>query len=266
MENYFKQLEKYNEEKKEEIIEDCCNNKKIIIDEPKNIEICKSCGNTEIYIELIQDNYITQTNPKYRLTSIIPYSFKYKHLNRIQKWNNYSYKENTALKSYKTIRNLGLEFNLNNEIINNAIQLYKKFYYQDKISTRNKIKRSLFIYCLFYFSFNNNFFDIFEKLKIKNLSVTHFNKAISRSNLNEYFLQVNMKKYIQLIEKKYKKFFELKQVIIKYNELLKKNDKFNTNSILILVFYRLLNITNENDEFFNLFDISKFTLKKIIKN
>ena len=148
-ENYFKKLNEH--EEKEEIKEDCCDNKKTIIDEPNNIEICENCGNTEIYYELIQENYITQTNPHYKLTSVIPYSNKFKHLNRLQKWQNYSYEENTALVSYKDIRIIGLEINLSNEIINNAIQLYKHFYINEKISTRNKIKKSLYIYCLFYY-------------------------------------------------------------------------------------------------------------------
>lgn len=266
MDKYFEKLNEYNEKEKEEIKEeDCCDNKQIIIDISNNIEICSNCGNTENYHELIQENAITQINPYYRLTSIIAYSHKYKHLNRLQKWSNYSYKENTVMKSYKDIRELGLKIKLNNDIISKAIRLYKDIYINEKISTRNKIKQSLYIYCLFYYSFNNNFFNIFEVLKDNNLSIINFNKAISRSNMNKFFLHPNMIKYIELIKIKYNKLFKLKDIIIKYNQLLLENNKFNTNSVLILVFYKLLNIKN-NDDFFNLFNISKFTLKKIINN
>ena len=262
---YLKSLNEYTLEEKEEKIKDCCPDKKIIIDESNNIEICKNCGNTEIYQELIQENYLTQTNPYYRLTSIIPYSYRHRNIYRLQKWNNYSYKENTAIKSYNDIREFGLKIGLSNDIINNAIQLYKHFYYEKEISTRNKIKRSLYIYCLFYYSFEDNFFNIFKVLEDNNLSIKNFNKAIIRTDINKYFLQQNMEKYIDLIQKNYQKQFKLKDIIIKYNFLLKKNNKFNTNSILILVFFKLLNI-KDNEKFFNLFNISKFTLKKIFKN
>ncbi len=265
MEKYFEILEKYNEEKKEEIIEDCCDNKQITIDEPNNIEICESCGVCKIYHEFTQENYLTQTNPRYKLTSVIPYSNKFKALNRIQKWNNYSYEENTALQSYKDIRIIGLELKLNNEIINSAIQLYKNFYIGEKISTRNKIKHSLYIYCLFYYSFENNFFNIFEVLKRYKLSIDNFNKAISRTNFQKFFLQQNMINYINIIKKKYNIEYELKQIILLYNEYLKNKNKFNSNTKLVLVFYDLLKIKN-NTEFFKLFNISKSTLKKIIQN
>ncbi len=259
---FFKKLNNYNEEQKE-IKEECCDNKKIIIDISNNIAICENCGNTEIYHEFIQENYLTQTNPHYKLTSIIPYSNKFKSLNRIQKWNNYSYQENTALISYKEIRKIGLELKLSNEIINNAIQLYKYFYINENISTRNKIKKSLYIYCIFYYSFEKNFFNIFEVLKKYNLNVSNFNKAILRTTLKKFLLQQNMEKYINIIKKKYKIEYELKKIILLYNEYLKKNIKFNSNTILILVFYDLLKIKNKN-EFFKLFNISKSTLKKIL--
>ena len=259
---YFEMLEEEKEEKKEEK-EDCCPDKKIIVDIPNNIEICTKCGNTEIYHELIQENSLTQTNPRYKLTSIIPYSNKFKALNRIQKWNNYSYEENTALQSYRDIRKIGLELKLNNEIINYAVQLYKNFYINEKISTRNKIKKALYIYCLFYYSFENNFFNIFKVLKKYQLSIENFNKAIIRIKFKNYFLQQNMVNYINIIKTKYNIEYELKQIIILYNEYIKKKTKFNSNTILVLVFYDLLKITNKN-EFFKLFNISKSTLKKIM--
>ena len=263
--NYFEELNNYEEEQKEEIIEDCCDNKQIIIDEPNNLEICESCGNAIKYYELIQENYLTQTNPYYKLTSVIPYSNKYKSLHRLQKWGNYSYEENTALVSYKDIRKIGLELEINNEIINNAIQLYKNFYIHEKISTRNKIKQALYIYCLFYYSFENNFFNIFEVLKKYNLTIANFNKAIVRTKFEEYFLQQNMINYINIIKKNYNIEYELQNIILLYNEYLKKKTKFNSNTILVLVFYDLLKITNKN-EFFKLFNISKSTLKKIMTN
>ena len=270
--NYFKELEKYEEKEIRShavhctnlvIEKDCCDNKKIIIDVPNNIEICESCGVSKIYYELEQENQITQTNPYYRLTSIIGFSYKYRNVQRLHKWNNYDYKENTAIVSYKKIREIGLEIKLNNEIINDSIQLYKEFYMDNGISTRFKIKKSLYIYCLFYNSFKNNFFDIFEILTNYNLTIDNFNKSIQRSNLNQFYLQQNMKTYIDIINKNYNIKFELKKIIICYNNLLKENKKLNNNSILILVFYDLLNIKNKN-EFFNLFNISKSTIKKLI--
>ena len=261
---YFDELKKYEEEEEKEIIKkSCCNNQIIIVDVPNNIEICSNCGNTLKYYELIEENAITQINPYYRLTSIIGYSYKFKNIQRLQKWSNYDYKENTAIASYKEIRKLGLEIKLNNEIINNSIQLYKEFYIHNGISTRYKIKLSLYIYCLFYNSFEKNFFDIFYVLKQNNLTTDNFNKAIYRSNLNKYYLHQNIEKYIEIINKKYNINFELKKIIICYNEYLIKNKKLNNNSVLILVFYNLLKIKNKND-FFNLFNISKSTIKKLI--
>ena len=71
--------------------------------------------------------------------------------------------------------------------------------------------------------------------------------------------------YINIIKKNYNIKYELKNIILLYNEYLKKNNKFNSNTTLVLVFYDLLKITNKN-EFFKLFNISKSTLKKIMMN
>jgi len=266
--NYFEKLNDYNNKKEEKIIKkDCCNNKKIIIDIPNNIEICENCGFTKIYYEYVEENSITQSNPYYRLTSIIANSYRYKNIQRIHKWNNYDYKENTAINSYKKIREIGLKINLNNQIINNSIQEYKELYVNNGISTRYKIKLSLYIYCLFFNSFENNFFNIFEVLNEYNLTIDNFNKAINRSEKKKYFLQNNMIKYIDIIHKNYNIKFELKKIIITYNEFLNKNDKFNNNSLLILTLYNLLKEKKDIEKinFYKLFNISKSTIKKISK-
>jgi hypothetical protein len=266
--NYFKELEKYEKNKEEEKKKNCCNNQIIIVDISNNLEICESCGNTKKYVEYVEENALTQINPYYRLTSVISSQggYKFKALRRLHKWNNFSYKENTAISSYKEIRKIGLEIKLINEIINNSIQLYKDFYINNEISTRHKIKKSLYIYCLFYNSFELNFFDIFEVLSNYELSIDNFNKSIQRSNYNKYFLQNNMKLYIDIINKNYNIKLKLKSIIIIYNDYLIKNSKFNSNSILILILYDLLlkkNIKINQNNFYKLFSISNSTIKKI---
>ena len=71
--------------------------------------------------------------------------------------------------------------------------------------------------------------------------------------------------YINIIKKNYNIKYELKNKILLNNKYLKKKTKFNSNTILVLVFYDLLKIKNKN-EFFKLFNISKSTLKKIMTN
>ena len=87
-------------------------------------------------------------------------------------------------------------------MIDNVCCIYKSIYIDRNVSSRNKIKRSLYIYCLYASCVEyNSEFDIIETLKDNQLSIENYNKALLKvEDENKLFLNPNMSKQYKKIK------------------------------------------------------------------
>jgi hypothetical protein len=250
------------------LTDDCCSNKEIKTD--GIMDTCINCGLTlEHREDIIKKDFL---NPKYQLSTTIQYNKKYNNINRIHKWSNYDYKENMANKNYEEINNIGEKLNMETWEIRNACMIYRNIYIDKKISSRNKIKRSLFVYCLYTSCCQyNKEFDIIKTLRDNDLSIENYNKAICKIvDENKYFLNTNMTKYFYKL-KNFNNDITMIDIIKEYNINCRrgKNKKcrLNNNSILIGSIYKLLFSDNDNcdKKFFKIFNITRTTIEKFNK-
>jgi len=230
---------------------------------------CINCGQT-FNLEEDLNIYGCIRNPKYKLSTKMSYQPKYRTLQRLHTWSNYDYKENTANANYEDIKTIGKIIKLSNPIIDNACNFYKQIYIDNQISSRNKIKHCLYIYCLFK-SANcfNTTFDLLEVLKKNKLSTDNYNKAMLKvEGDDKLFLHKDMKKYISFVIEKYDIEIDVIELIRKYNELYKLlltiNNRVNKNSVLMTTIYLIIKPENQK-EFIKEFPITKTTLYKFLK-
>ena len=266
----FKQLDTYLLESgktniKEEIEEICCENPRYRFCD--YYRTCINCGTMIPKDEIIIRNQ--HLNPKYQLSTTIGYGAKYKAIHRIHKWTNYDYRENMANRNYKEIREIGNKLKLNDKIINNACWIYKGIYINRNVSSRNKIKRSLYIYCLYASCVDyHTEFDIIATLKDNSLSIENYNKALLKvNNENKLFLNPNMVKQYKKVIDNWDKEITMKDIIIEYNKMCKKSknmkQRLNNNSILIGSIYNLLE--TDDKKFYKVFNITPTTIIKFKK-
>ena len=247
--------------------DNCCDNEKLVLDQQMNRNICRNCGQVgEIPDEV---NFVhTLRNPKYRMSTRMGYSIKYSKLHRIHKWNNYDYKENAANANYIDITLIGNKLHLSNLMIKDACNLYCKIYIGEEVSSRDKIKTCMYIYCLYRSAIHYGIeFDLFDILKKEKLSIDNFNKATDKLD-NKLLLNKDMPEIIKIANKNYNKNLNTYKVIIKYNEIVAKlriiNKRLNKNTALLISIFQLLETKNRK-KFVGLFDISGTTLLKFIK-
>lgn len=265
--NYDKYFELLNNQEKKKEKKECCENKQLILID--NFYTCENCGivdTNDDYEKLDNEKFRDKLNPKYQLTTKIEYKSKYKNLLRIQKWMSYDYQENTANNSYKEIKKIGKKYNIPINILDISCVNYNDIYIKKNISSRNKIKKSIYIYCIYKEAiFYNENLNIFLILKDNNLSINNFNNCLTKLNENNFFLNENMENYIKLTKENYDIEINIYELIKKYNENInvKNNKKINKNSILIYIFYEIIK-PKDDKKFIKIFNITKMTFNKII--
>ena len=268
---YMNKLTKWLDSKRsdpdiEGMLDKCCDKMKL----RKGLEyrVCVSCGrcngksreDTEYYEVL---------NARYQNTTTIGYAKNSKKLHRLHKWTNYDYRENMAMKNYKTIRDMCEDFGLHNRVKDNACFIYKRIYIDKMVSSRHKIKECIFMYCILHscndYKIN---FDIISNLRKYNLNINKYNKALLKIEDDDVlFLNKNMESYYNLIIHNFHdKKIKMSDIIILYNILYKKSKnntyKLNNNSILLGCIYFLL---SEDKRFYRVFNITYTTINKIKK-
>ena len=209
-------------------------------------------------------------NPKYQNSTTIRFGGKgCQGVRRIHGWQP-DYRENMANTNYKEIRSIMKHLNLHDKVYNNACFIYKGIYIDENISSRNKIKRSLFIYCIFKSASEYKVgVDVIALLERNALTIGNYNKALLKIDDDEkLFLNKNMKNKFHLLNKNWKdNTITLMDIIIKYNHLLKSNtsivNKLNNNSILLGTFYLLIN--DKTKKFYNVYDITSITIAKFLE-
>lgn len=245
----------------------CCNNQEILIID--NTNVCENCGlviDDNLYENMDNEKFKNVYNPKFALSTKIEYKSKYKSLYRLQKWTSYDYKENTANNSYNEIKKIGKIFNIETTILDNACCLYNDIYMKQQISSRNKIKRSIYIYCIYKSCLLKNIYDIdlLEMIEKNNLTIDNFNNAIIKLNDKNYLIHKDIKKFIKLTKEHYDIDLTSYDIIKNYNVYLNKNTKkINKNSLLIYIFYIKIKPKNIKN-FIDIFGMSRLTLTKII--
>lgn len=154
----------------------CCDNPQIYND---NISLtCHNCGRINPHYEEILPS--SALNPKFQAKTYVPYNSKYRHLSRLNKWDS-DYKETTANKSYLDIREICDNYNLGPRIKDRACFVYKYIYIDNNITSRNKIKQSLYIICIKKAAtFNNIKLNLNTLLNDYELTMKNYNKAYSK--------------------------------------------------------------------------------------
>ena len=249
------------------IIERCCDNRQL---RHNDIEmVCINCGTICLLDEIIIKPQ--HLNPRYQLSTTIGYAPKTRNIHRLHKWINYDYRENMANRNYVEIREIGDKLKLNHKVLNNACYIYKRIYIDNNVSSRNKIKRSLYVYCLFRSCVDyHTEFDIIQTLKENGLSIENYNKALMKvDDENKLFLNPNMIKQYKKITDNWTTEITMKDIIVEYNRICKlsKENKYklNNNSILIGSIYKLLEIKDNDKKFYKVFNITNTTIKKFNK-
>lgn len=268
-EKYFNLLENNKQEINE--IKKCCENQEIIIDNENDIKVCENCGvvlDNNIDLNYSLEKLQLVLNPKFSLTYLIKPKRNFKNIIRLHKWSNYNYHESTAKNDFKIIKKIYIKYNIDIKNFQLSCYLYKKIYIDDKISSRNKIKKALLIYCVFK---KNRHIDIFEILQQNNIGVLHFNKLIEKLDENLY-LHKEMKIIVDLINKNYQRNININDIITIYNDykklFIQKNIRKHKNSNLYVGIFFYLKI-NKNDieeikKFIKIFNITLPTITKFL--
>jgi transcription initiation factor TFIIIB Brf1 subunit/transcription initiation factor TFIIB len=267
VEDYFKLLENHENKKKKEKVEkvEKVENHEFIIEYENMIEVCVKCGLTKEYIE--KEEPIQYLNNKYHLTTIIVGGKNTRQnytIKKLQKWNNYNYKEVTMTKSFKVIKDICNHFNLNGIIYNNAINYYKNIFLDKNISSRDNIKKSVYVFCIIKSCLNENkdvvLEDILDHIKVKK---KHYLKALKKIDKNNiYFIKNIVEDKLKICLDNDLEIDE-KDIYKDYNFFIKQDLKINKNSLILFLFYKNLNISNES--FITIFNTTKITLKKFNK-
>ena len=237
----------------------CCKiDENIVLSESLLVYVCKECGKVDFETPHSINFYDKHKNPKI-VKTYIPYSHKYRHLHRINKWNNYSYHEVQLDKLMKEIEVKLVNYKRDEVSFTKALF---SIMYKD-LSIRAKIKDSLIAYCLFTALLTKNRkADIDEILKVLNISIknyTDLNKKLTKDKL--IYLE-EMNTYLKLIDYK----IEKNDFILKYSKFIEMNNrKFNNKSILLgIIYYELTKKPNFNKkDFYSLFSISKTSIKNV---
>lgn len=267
---YFDILNEHNkierQEKEEKVEKQCCYNPIIIYND--TYIVCENCAVVQKN-DLEYDEPIKYLNNKFHLTTLISKSNKkYYHLNRLQKYNNYNYKEVTMINSFQEIKDICNQFNLSKQIYDVAITKYKDIYIDKQISSRDNIKKSIYLYCIiFACDYHNQNKNLEKMLNYINVKKKHYHKAVKKVNKNDIiFINDLLNKKLLECEKN-NITISKDDIIILYNNYSKYNLKLNKNSLILFLFYIKLNKNHE--DFINIFKTTKITLNKfdkILKN
>ena len=262
----------FRKEKKKvkKVNKNCCRKMKIV--EDNTYKICINCGYSWMNnIEYGDPTYFL--NPKYQLSTEMGNSYysKYRSLKRLHTWNNYDYRENAANVCYDEIKKIGKSIKLSDKIINQSCFLYKVIYIDNKVSSRNKIKRSIYCYCLHRSSCHNETdINIIELLKDNDLTIENYNKALGKvKDKEKLYLNINIEKYYHLLIFNYKVTISINDFIIQYNRIVRisKRNRFklNFNSLLLATIYYIIDNTEEDYRFYEIFNTTYITLSKFKK-
>ena len=290
----------------EEIVEikNCCNEKKIVL--TNHIYVCCNCGivdKTEYEIETEDFKNPHQRPdvffPNKSMNSWVGYvnsNSKYKTIKRINKWMNYSSKDNEANKCYNIIEkmiklifpNLQQNHNIGEKILYQSKLLWKALYYSKLVkSTRGEPRKCLFAFCIIKslenYKIDFILLDTLNILLLKNTKkntniITKYNKVLTFKIQGEEktFINRHISKYLEIINR-YDTTITLDILTEKYNiniknkinkNKLEKKNRININpsSIIKAISYDYIKTHITKHEACDiLLNISSLTLNKALK-
>ena len=177
----------------------CCLNKENIhLSENLLLYVCVECGLVQQGNLYHKDFYSKYKNPNY-VKTFIPYQNKYRHLHRLNKWANYSYKEVQQDKLLREIDTKLVDFD--REIKDFTKISFAKLY--DKLSIRAKIKDALIVYCMFQASLMlKKPLEIDDLLKLFNISIKNYNDLNKKLIVDKLFYLKEINEYLELLDNK----------------------------------------------------------------
>ena len=241
----------------QKVVYQCCNNKEVILSISLLKYVCCNCGIVadEPYTKDFYDRF---KNPLF-VKTIIPYRPKTRHLSRLSKWTNYSYKEVVLDKNLKYIDSKLGHLDRDNILFSKV--LFKQIF--PKMKIRAKIKDALIVYCYYTTSLAlDKNVEIDDLLKIFKISIKNYNDLNNKLECNKMYYFNNLNNYLirtNLYDKKNK-------IIKLYNLFLSTTSKrFMKKSVILGIIYKLVDDEKLKKKFFKIFDINKSSIKNIIK-
>tara|TARA_R110000868_G_scaffold67834_1_gene200925 strand:- start:2307 stop:3125 length:819 start_codon:yes stop_codon:yes gene_type:complete len=237
----------------------CLNSDNIFLSDTLLLYTCYKCGTVKMQeANEIQDRD-TLNNPLI-VKTFIPYSYNMKHVTRLHTWSNTKYCELELSRIFIYMDHIKID---DNNIIRIAKIKMKKFYIEQKIVTRNNIRRGLICYCIYTaYLFKKQDVDILELFKILNISPANYNSAVSKLKQEDrLYYPINITKYTKKLECK----IDLNKIIECYSKLYLNNtkEKHNRKTFILTSIYYIIDKENKQD-FYKVFNMSKITLSKLL--
>ncbi len=186
----------------------------------------------------------------------IPFHTNYRHIHRIHRWNADTYAETELQKLYRFIEHLNLDQN----VIRISKLNIKKYYYEEKIVSRSKIRLGLICYCIYtafiYLKKDINIDDLFYLLDI---TCVHYNTAIKKLGKDRLFYPLEINKYLKLIGNSIDKNF----LIRFYSYLIEQELKCNKKSLILGIIYWILQKQQRSTTIFVKLKIPRKSVNKI---
>lgn len=240
----------------------CCNNVDIKLSPNLLLYCCFSCGvvyKDHLYHKDFYDRWKTPNCVK----TFIPYSKKGRHLHRLNKWTNYSYKEvnmDNLLKSIDNKFKNNVIIIYDREIVMFCKVLFKQLY--PNLQIRAKIKDALIVYCYYSMSLSlNKDIEIDDLFKLFKISVKNYNDLNNKLKGNKLFYYEKLNEYLYILGL----YDNKNKVINMYNLFLSHSKKrFMKKSIILGILYNMVNDKKVKKKFYKTFDISKSSIKNIL--
>lgn len=240
------------------MVDKCCIDKRNIILSPNLLMyVCIECGKVQDY-HYLKDYYDKFKNPLI-VKTYIPYTNKYHHLHRLNKWSNYNYHQ-------VQLNRLLIEISIKLKDMDREVVDFTKIFFSQiykNLSIRGKIKDALVVYCIFKSSLMlKKDVDIDDLLEMFNISIKNYNDLNKKLPDDKLLYFKEMNYYINITNNIINK----NKLIQIYNDFLIYNQrKFNNKSIILGIISYILRDNKDFDEKYyrNTFGISKISLINI---
>jgi len=145
------------------------------------VYVCGECGTFQRDELNIVDDYDSFKNPLIVKTFVGYAGGKYNHIYRLNKWATWTYAENELHKMRTYIQDMDIKHKESNNIKRVAKIKLKVFYIDNKVVTRNNIRRALYVYCVvFAYNYLGYKFDLEYLLGITDINKKHYRSILKK--------------------------------------------------------------------------------------
>ena len=272
-----------------------CESTNLIFDYEYNVLVCNECGATCVMNTTFETrSFGDDTNPRYgqptnallpqsSLATTIASNYKYRSLNRLQKWNQMPATERSLYDTFKKIDEMVKNSILQTDIVTEAKTYYKKLTEKDStitgFLTRGNIRISLIAACIFIACKNNN--KPMREIEIANLcritksditkGLKKFNKLEKNKNISINVHKDDIHDYVKKYCNKLNISDKLERIIhlicVRSNKIQMIRNSNNC-SICAGLFYFIseqFNLDIKKQTLMRIINVSEVTLNKIYK-